>query len=214
MSRQVGERLTSGARRRAIRQLQSLVGAGVADDEAREVVMKTFDVSGRTSRYWLQKAYEEMAAEAEVDRRQLVGLALKRRRIAAARALRDGDTRAYIAACDSEARLLGLDAPARMQHTVLVEKISDMSKAMVDVIKDFFADDLVGRDRFVAMMRTRVNASFEQRPKPVTIEIGVDDGESTQADVGIDENVVDASIEDSRDVAPPPDPAADAPPPA
>jgi len=214
MSRQVGERLTSGARRRAIRQLQSLVGAGVADDEAREVVMKTFDVSGRTSRYWLQKAYEEMAAEAEVDRRQLVGLALKRRRIAAARALRDGDTRAYIAACDSEARLLGLDAPARMQHTMLVEKISDMSKAMVDVIKDFFADDLVGRDRFVAMMRTRVNASFEQRPKPVTIESGVDDGEATQADVGIDENVVDASIEDSRDVAPPPDPAADAPPPA
>jgi hypothetical protein len=184
MTRQVGGRLTNGARRRAIRQLQSLVGAGVGDDEAREQVMKTFDVSSRTSRYWLQKAYEEMAAEAEVDRRQLVGLALKRRRIAAARALRDGDTRAYIAACDSEARLLGLDAPARMQHTVLVEKISDMSKTVIEVVKDYFADDPAGRDRFVGMLRTRLNAQLTARPEKLPVVIDVESGD-VQAAAGV-----------------------------
>jgi hypothetical protein len=216
MTRLVGERLTDGARRRAIRQLQTLVGAGVPDDEAREQVMKTFDVSGRTSRYWLQKAYEEMAAAAEVDRRQLIGLALKRRRIAAARALRDGDTRAYLAACDSESRLLGLDMPARVQHDVLFEKVGDMSRAVVDVVKDFFADRPDERTRFINALRTRLNAQVARPLTKPTLVIDAEVEEAAQVGGGSDEPATaphsspDAPI---ADVAPTTPRAPDEPPP-
>jgi hypothetical protein len=215
MARLVGERLTDGARRRAIRQLQSLVAAGVSDDEAREQVMKTNDVSSRTSRYWLQAAYEEMAADAEVDRRQLIGLALKRRRIAAARALRDGDTRAYLAACDSEARLLGLDAPARTQHTVLVDQVQGMSRAVVETIADFYRDDPATRTRFVQALQTRLNAQIARRPEPLPLVIDAEIEEVAQLAAG-DVEPVEASeaAASPTEVAPGPAPAPDAPPPA
>ena len=174
MPRQVGERLPSGARRRAIRQLQSLVAAGVSDDEAREQVMERYDVSGRSARYWLKVAYEEMAAEAAVDRRQQIGAALRRRRLAMARAAKDGDWRTYLAAADSEAKLLGLNAPVQTEHHVLVDKVQDMSRAVVDVVKDFFAEDPVQRARFVEALRVRLNAQLAERPDRVPIVIDGD----------------------------------------
>jgi hypothetical protein len=215
--REIGHKFTNGARRRAIRQLQSLVAAGVSDAEARESVMKTLDISGRTARYWLATAYEEMARDAEVDRRELVGLALKRRRIAAARALRDGDTRAYLAACDSESRLLGLDAPARTQHTVLVEQVAGMSKVMTDVVKEYFADDPSGRERFVSMLRARVNAQLAARPEKPTLVIDAGSEEVTQIASGNDEPVEASEariVAPIADLAPTAAPTPDAPPPA
>ena len=211
MTRQVGERLTVGARRRAIRTLQSLVAAGVPDDEAREQVMQRFDVSGRSARYWLKVAYEEMAREAEVDRRQLVGLALKRRRIAAARALRDGDTRAYLAACDSEARLLGLDAPTKVQHDVIVEKIGDMSRVVVEVVRDFFADRPDERARFVGQLRQRLNAQLAQRQDKLAIEVDAPDGLEAGDDRVVEASDVRADAP-TADAAPTAGPASDSPP--
>jgi uncharacterized protein YoaH (UPF0181 family) len=212
MPRQVGERVARAIRRRAIRQLQSLISVGISDEEAKAQVAETYNVTDRTTRNWMNAAYAEMTAEARVDREKLLGAALRRRRLIMARSAKEGDWKTVLAAADSESKLLGLNAPVETVNHLVVEKVGTISKAMVDVIKDFFADDLVGRDRFVAMMRARVNASLEQRPKPVTIEIGIDDGGPALADAGTDGTVVDASIEDSPDVAPPADPAADAPP--
>jgi len=208
MARQVGERLTNVARRRAIRQLQALLGAGLADDEARESVAASFDVTERTTRTWLRIAYAGMAAAAEADRRNLVGLALKRRRIAAARALRDGDTRTYLAACESESRLLGLDAPLRTQQTVLVEKVSDMSRVVVETVKDFFADRPDERARFVDALRTRLNAQLAQRPDKVALVI--ESGEKDDLAEASDARAVEAIADVAPTAAPPPD----APPPA
>jgi len=214
--REIGHKFTNGARRCAIRHLQSLVAAGVSDGEAREQVMKTFDVSARTARYWLAAAYEEMARDAEVDRRELVGLALKRRRIAAARALRDGDTRAYLAACDSEARLLGLDAPARVQHDILVEKVGGVSRAVVETIADFYRDDPRSRAAFVEALRKRLNAEIQQPTRKPALVIDVVSEEAAQIASGSDEPVEasDACLAPSTDVAPTAEPSPDAPHPA
>lgn len=164
MSRKVGERLTNGARRRAIRQLQSLVAAGVSDDEARDQVSQSFDVSRRTASYWLAVAYREMAKDADVGRDQLLGTALRRRRLVMARAAKDADWRTYLAAADSEAKLLGLNAPIQTEHHVVLSKVQDMSRAVVDVVRDFFADDPAQQARFVQALRARLNAQLAARP--------------------------------------------------
>ena len=56
-------------------------------------------------------------------------------------------TGSYLAAADSEARLMGLDAPKQTEHHVLVERAHDLSRAVVDVVRDYFIDDPVGRAR-------------------------------------------------------------------
>jgi hypothetical protein len=190
--------------------MEGLVAAGVADDEAIEQAVERLGVSSRSARKYLAWAYEEMAKAAEVDRRQLVGVALKRRRIAAARALRDGDTRAYLAAADSESRLLGLDAPARLQHTVLVEQIAGATKAMTESVREFFENDPAGRQKFVSILRARVNAELATRPEKIALVIDVSGevkGESVEAS--------DArSLGPTTGVSPTTAPAPDAPPPA
>lgn len=182
MGRGVGERLTSGARRRAIRQIETLLAGGATDDEVRDHICTTLNLSTRSANYYLARAYAEMAAAAEVDRRQLVGLALKQRRIAAKSALRDGDIRAYLAACESQSRLLGLDAPQITQHTVLINQARGLSAAVIDVVKEFFVDDHKGRERFSEMLRSRLNSQLAQRPDKVALVIEAgDEGELIEA---------------------------------
>ncbi|MBL8841968.1 MAG: hypothetical protein JNL90_10640 [Planctomycetes bacterium] len=174
MPRRVGETLSRSLRRRAIRQLQSLVAAGISDEEAKAQVGETFNVTERTTRNWMATAYAEMAAEARVDREKLLGAALRRRRIAMARAMKDGDVRTYLAAADSEAKLLGLNAPVQTEHHVVLTKVQDMSRAVVEVVRDFFADDPVQRAKFVQALRARLNAQLAERPEklPLVIEAG------------------------------------------
>jgi hypothetical protein len=200
--------LTRGARRRAIRQIQTLLAGGASDDEVREHITTTLNLSTRSANYYLATAYAEMASAAEVDRRHLVGLALKQRRIAAKTALRDGDIRAYLAACESQSRLLGLDAPQRTQHTVLIDQARGLSAAVIFVVKDYFADDPVGRERFSGMLRARLNAQLSQRPDKVALVI----------DAGDEGEVVESSdaraIEVTADVSSTRAPTPDVPPPA
>jgi len=166
--------LTDAARGRAVRALQSLIAAGVSDDEAREQVIERFNVSERSARKWMAIAYREMASEAQVGRDQLLGTALRRRRLVMARAAKDGDWRTYLAAADSEAKLLGLNAPAQTEHHVVLTKVQDMSKAVVEVVRDFFADDPAQRARFVQALRARLNAQLVERPEklPLVIDAG------------------------------------------
>jgi hypothetical protein len=191
-----------------------LVAAGVSDDEARDQIVERFNVSNRSARKWLDIAYREMAAEADVDRRQLVGTALRRRRLVMARAAKDGDWKTYLAAADSESKLLGLNAPVQTEHHVLIDKVQDMSKAMIDVVKDYFADDEIGRQRFVSMLRARVNAQLAARPDKSAIVIDVESEEVARIAGGSDEPVEasDARLAPSADVAPTAAPSPDAPP--
>ena len=194
MARITGHRLTNGARRRALRTLQSLVSAGVPDDEARDEVIQRFNVSDRSARKWLDAAYREMAAEADLDRRQLLGTALRRRRVAMARSAKDGDWKTYLQAADSEAKLLGLNAPLQAEHHVVLSKVQDMSRAVVDVVKEFFADDPVQRVRFVAALRARLNAQLAERPEKVAIVIDAEGEEVAPIEPGKEEEVVEAAM--------------------
>lgn len=199
MPRKVGERLTSGARHRAIRQLQSLVAAGVSDDEAREQVAHGFDVSGRTASHWLATAYREMAQDAKVDRPQQLGTALRRRRLVMARAAKDGDWKTYLQAADSEAKLLGLNAPVQTEHRVVLTKVQDMSRAVVDVVKEFFADDPAQRAKFVQALRARLNAQLTARPEklPLVIDAGCETDAPADAEAGAEPRVKSDEADDA-----------------
>jgi hypothetical protein len=170
LSRPSGHRLTNGARRKAIRALQALIASGIPDEEAREEIAQRFDVSSRTARLWGDAAYRLLAADADVDRKRLVGSALRTRRLILAQAMKRGDFRLALAAADAISRLLGLDAPTKVQHDVIVEKIGDMSRAVVEVVRDFFTD-LGDRARFVEALRRRLNAQLAARPDRVALVI-------------------------------------------
>jgi len=208
MPRITGHRLTDGARRRGIRTLQSLVAAGVADDEARAQIVAHFDVSDRSARKWLDAAYREMAAEADIDRRQLLGTALRRRRLVMARAAKDGDWKTYLAAADSEAKLLGLNAPVQSEHHVVLTKVQDMSRAVVEVVQQFFADDPAQRARFVEALRQRLNAQLAERTEKVALVIDAEP-EPAQVEAGeVDPaggELAPAAASDPRSADPSPD---------
>ena len=146
MARATGQRLPASTRRQAVATLQGLIAAGVSDTEAREQIAERYNVSERTSRLWLNRAYAGLARGVEQDRHELLGLALRRRRMVMSRSAKKGDWRTYLAAADSEARLLGLEAPRQMEHHVLVEKAQDLSSAVIDVVREFFADDPEAQD--------------------------------------------------------------------
>jgi hypothetical protein len=184
MARGYGQRVANVVRRKAVRTLQSLLAAGVDESEACEQIVERFNVSSRTAHLWLRRAYEDLSKEVAVPRDELLGLALKRRRLAMAKAAKDGDWKTYLQAADSEAKLLGLNAPVQTEHHVLIDKVQDMSRAVVDVVKDFFADDPAQRARFVEALRTRLNAQLTERPDKVPILI--DAGEPEQIEAGDD----------------------------
>jgi hypothetical protein len=207
-----GHRLTDGARRRAVRAIQSLVAAGIPDDEAREQVMAQFNVSNRSARKWLALAYHDMAAEVDVDRKQLLGTALRRRRLAMARSAKDGDWKTYLAAAESEARLLGLNAPVQTEHHVLIGKVADMSKAVVETIADFYGDDIETRRRFVQALQTRLNAQIARKPEPLALVIDGESEDVAQIEAGDVEPVEASEARPVDDIPTGPAPAPDAPP--
>jgi len=213
MARPAGVKVQKGERRRAIRQLQHLIAVGVSDDEANAQVAESFNVSQRTARTWLARAYTEMTAEACVEREKLLGAALRRRRLIMARSAKEGDWRTALAAADSEAKLLGLNAPIQTEHHVLIDKVNDMSKAVVEVVRDFFADRPEERARFVMQLRQRLNAQLTQRPEKLAIVID----EPAALEAGSDEPV---EAFDARspgtivDVSPTTPPSQNDPPPA
>jgi hypothetical protein len=92
---------------------------------------------------------------------------------------------------------------------VIVEKIGDMSRAVVEVVRDFFTD-LGDRARFVEALRKRLNAQLAARPDKVALVIEAGD----DAEVEIVEASDARSDEAAADVAPTVAPMPDAPPPA
>ena len=163
MSRGVGQSFSAGTRRQAVQILQDLIAAGVSDADAVEQVAERYHVTSRTGRRWLAEAYAALSAVAEDDRRKLLGVALRRRRIVMARSARAGDWPTYLRAAESEAKLLGLDAPKQTEHHVLVEKAQDLSAAVIEVVRDYFIDDAEGQNRFVFLLRERLGIALSAR---------------------------------------------------
>lgn len=212
MARGYGQRVAGVVRRKGVRTLQSLLAAGVEEGEACEQVVERFNVSDRTAHEWLKRAYGDLAQEAETPRREVLGVALRRRRLVMARAAKNGDWKTYLQAADSEAKLLGLNAPVLSEHHVVLTKVQDMSRAVVDVVKDFFADDPAQRARFVAALRARLNAQFAERPEKVAVVIDGEGEEVAQLDAG--EQASDPRLPPAAEVAPSSAEPADAPTPA
>jgi len=195
MARANGQRLPNAVRRRGVHAIQQLLAAGIEESECCEQIAERFNISERSARSWLSIALQDLAKEAAAPRDKLLGMALRRRRLAMARALKEGDLRSYIAAADSEAKLLGLNAPVQTEHHVLIDKVSSMSKAVVDVVNDFFQDDPAQRARFIEALRVRLNAQLAGRPEPIGIVVDAPSQEAAQLDPGADG-------EDSEDAPP------------
>lgn len=137
-----------------------------------------------------------MAAEVEVDRRQLLGTALRRRRLVMARAAKNSDWKTYLAAADSEAKLLGLNAPVQTEHHVLIGKVQDMSKGVVEVVQEFFADDPIQRGRFVEVLRARLASQLARRPDvPLVVDAANEPPAALEACSGTATQVVTSSDE-------------------
>ena len=181
MPRPAGHRLPSVIRRDGIETMKGLLAAGVTDIDASIQVAKRFNVTRRTVYSWLQIGYTEIAKDVHEDRDKLLGLALRRRRIVMARSAKLGDWRTFLQAADSEARLLGLDAPRQSEHHVVLSKVNDVTKVMVDVIRDHFADDPEGQARFVNALQERLSVTIAARSdkKPVVIEVAAGDSSPT-----------------------------------
>ena len=212
MAHRIGEKVTRSERRRAIRQLAHLIAVGVSDDEAKAQVAETFNVTDRTARKWIAIAYREMTAEAHVDRARLLGTALRRRRLFMSRAVKEGDWKTALAAAESEARLLGLNAPIQTEAHVVVTKVQDMTRVVVEVVRDFFADRPDERARFVQALQTRLNAQIARRPEPLPLVIDAESEEVAPAVIGDVEPVAasEARLDPIVDVAPSPAPGTDA----
>jgi hypothetical protein len=217
MVHRVGEKVARGVRRRAVRQLQYLVTVGASDDEAKAQIAEAFNVSDRTARTWMKIAYDEMTAASVVDRQKLVGMALRRRRLFMTRAVKEGDWKTALAAAESEAKLLGLNAPIQTEMNIVVTKIQDMTRVVVDVVREFFGDRTDECMRFIAALQAGLDAQLAARaaPPPLLIDAEIEEvAQVAQVDVGNVEPVGAPELPSDDVVAPGPAPADDIVPPA
>jgi hypothetical protein len=81
MPRPTGVTLPAELRQQGIDAIAGLISAGVPDAEAIRQVVQRFDVSKRTGQKWLQRAYADLARDAQKDRQSLLGVALRRRSV-------------------------------------------------------------------------------------------------------------------------------------
>ena len=175
MSRGVGQRFPAVTRRQAVLILQDLIAAGVSDTAAIEQVAGRFQVTSRTGRRWLSEAYTNLAGEAEQDRRSLLGVALRRRRVVMTRSAKGGDWRTYLAAADSEARLLGLDAPKQTEHRVLIERTGEMARLVAETVRDELSHDPALRQRFIRALQDRIGRALSTNPQAATLVLDTEE---------------------------------------
>ena len=175
MPRPTGQRLPAEQRRQGIEAVASLIAAGVADAEATRQVAQRYDVSKRTAQKWLKRAYADLAGEAEQDRRNLLGVALRRRRIAMSRAAKNGDWKTYLAACDSEARLLGLEKPRQTEHRVLIERTGEMARLIAETVRDELSHDPALRQRFIRALQERIGRALSTKPQALALVIDAEE---------------------------------------
>jgi len=166
MARTNGQHLSTTERQQALHTLQGFLAAGISDRDAKAQIMERYNISERTARSWLKLAYRELSTDVAGDRQRILGLALKRRRLAMARAAKNGDWKTYLQAADSEARLLGLDAPRQTEHLVVSQRLQDAMKVVVEVIQDQFIDEPERQSRFIRALQDRISRALAQKSTP------------------------------------------------
>ena len=154
MSRGPGQRLPKELREQAIGSIIDLLAAGVAEREVRQQVGERYRVSKRTTFAWLQAAYRRLRIQRKADRDRQVSLALQRRRLVMMRAARSGAWGVYLAAAESEARLLGLNEQTPIER--LTEVIRNIAFDLADILRAVLPDP--GQRRLILdQLRDRAN---------------------------------------------------------
>ena len=154
MNRAAGARVPRVIRNQAIQLLQSLVAAGVDDAEARSQVAQRFNVTPRTARNWLVRAYRRFASEVPENVAEIRGLALRRRRIVLARAARENDWKTYLQAAVSEAKLLGLDQVIDRQW--IGKRFSDLLRLVITMVREFAREGEAPLDDIEEVLRYKL----------------------------------------------------------
>jgi hypothetical protein len=117
-----------------VEEIFSIRQAGAGFHDVREyAVAQKWGVSNTQLYRYMQQADDLMSESLEKDRSKLLDLHVARRRLLFARCIESGDWRAALAVIDSEARLLGLIAPTKVENVNppaalqvnIVEKIRD-----------------------------------------------------------------------------------------
>jgi hypothetical protein len=100
-----------------VEEIFSIRQAGAGFHDVREwAVAQKWGVSDSQLYKYMQSAADLMSESLEKDRPKLLDLHVARRRLLFARCIESGDWRAALAVIDSEARLLGLIAPTRVEN--------------------------------------------------------------------------------------------------
>ena len=180
MPRPIGHHLPKGLRRRAIHALQGLIAAGVPDVEAAEKIAVEYDVSQRSVRNWINRAYTDLSEVCAMDRDKLLGLALRRRRLVMSKSASSGDWKTYLAAADSEARLLGLEAPRQTEQRVIIERTGEMARLVAETIRDELDHDPALRQRFIESLQSRISSALQTKGRGN--EVVIDTTEVIQID--------------------------------
>ena len=101
-----------------LREVTKLLLAGAEFAEIRQFASeRQWDVSDRSIRRYMEKAYKRMADASRRDERQLLGRHLMQRRALYARCLKQGDHRTALAVLKDEADLQGVYPPTKIAHS-------------------------------------------------------------------------------------------------
>jgi hypothetical protein len=164
-------RLPREARRGAILELQRLIAGGESDRTAMRMVRDRFGISVATAHRWLSIAYADWnRARRRMSRDSSLGFAIAVRRRAMALALErkkhvvvggriekvhDPDVRTYVAAADSEARLLGL-----LDNDAIDSARATAKSFVADVIRDLIA--VISEEVPDISLRARLMSRFSE----------------------------------------------------
>lgn len=117
-----------------------LIGSLVSEVKAREALMVKFDIPDRTAREVGIEARRMLRKEIEKSLEDSRAELVNRMRQTGRRALRKDAFNAAIKAAEVEAKLLGLNAPEKVDHRVMVQHASALAGPLIQAVLDEVPD--------------------------------------------------------------------------
>jgi len=176
--------LTREARDLAIEQLQQMIMGGMDDHAAQRAIASQWDVGRRTARRWLAVAYHRWRRHSEPDRPHHLARHLARVGHVLDRAAAGQDWTVYLRALAHEARVLGLEAPQRMEH--LVMHVDELIVDIAGMIKEE-VPSIPARKRLLNRLRHRAEQALSAKPEllPSAARARIELASARQVDVEV-----------------------------
>ena len=172
MTRGRGHRLTREQRAKAIQQMATLIAGGATDTAAIQAIRDRFQVTAKTASRYRERVYAEWNRQARqkgghhlsraLARRQMVmKAAMSRKKKQGDDEVADPDWPLYLAAAESEARILGLNAPTQVE--IMETGAAHLMRAMIEAARRTIHDRAV-LAAFVAELQRQAQEGLRRRP--------------------------------------------------